>query len=473
MKKRLAIVIGAALLATIAYVQYGYGEVENLPTVYKSAVTTGDVEQVVKAVGTLQPLRFVHVGSQVSGTVKALYADFNSVVKAGDVLAEIDPSLLEVQVAVQQANIARQENDIASQKVQLANDETNLSRARVQFEKGLVSQQDLEKAVLQVKTRKAQITAFEKQKVQAEAQLNQAKLNVSYCTIRSPIDGVVVSRLVDVGQAVQASMNAPQFFTLATDLTTLRVQAGVDEADIGFVRPGMPVTFTVESYRGRTFTGHVEAVRLNAQISNSVVTYPVWITADNPDLVLRPSMTANLQIVIASAADATLVPAAALQFRPNAEMYGWLKLPAPAPGSLRPLRLSAPTTAAPEAQAPGATVHAREGAKIDDLFAATPKRLSPGQVWIYDENDPDPARRLRQVTVTTGVTDEKLAEVVSGELAPGAQVVTGILPPPVAERAGFGGLFQSNQRQFGGMQRMEAPPPPRLNQRNTGGGRAR
>ena len=472
MKKRILFVVAAALLGTIAYVQYGYGEVKDRPTVYRGTVSKGNVQQVVKAVGTLQPLRFVHVGSQVSGTVKALYADFNSVVREGDVLAEIDPSLLEVQVAVQQANIARQENDIASQRVQLANEERNLARARAESARGLVSQQELENTVLQVKSRKAQIAAAEKQKVQAEAQLEQAKLNVSYCTIRSPIDGVVVSRLVDVGQAVQARASAPQFFTLATDLKTLRVAAGVDEADIGRIRPGMPVTFTVESYRGRTFTGRVEAVRLNAQISNSVVTYPVWITADNPDLLLRPSMTATLQIVIDSAPSATLVPTSALEFRPNSEVYGWLHVPAPPPGSVRPLRLSPPPVQSAEAHAPHPTpIKAPEGAKIDELFTPTPKRLTPGQVWIYDEADPDPARRLHPVTITTGISDGPFTEVVSGDLAPGAQVVTAV-EPPASTQTGFGSLFQSRQRQFGGMRRSEAPPPPKLNQRN-GGGRRR
>ena len=468
MRTRIVFVVALALVATVAYVGHGYSEAGDRATVHRGAVTKGSIQQVVKAVGTLQPLRTVSVGSQVSGTVKALYVDFNSVVKKGDVLAEIDPSLLQVQVAVQQADIARQENDIASQRTQLANDQKNLARARAEFAKGLVSRQDLEKATLQVKARRAQIAAAEKQKLQSEAQLDRAKLNVSYCTIRSPIDGVVVSRVVDVGQTVQARVNAPQFFTLATDLRTLRVAAGVDEADIGHIRPGMPVTFTVETYRGRTFTGRVEAVRLNAQVSNSVVTYPVWITADNPDLLLRPSMTANLQIVVDSAANATLVPNDALQFHPSSDMFAWLDLPAPPPGSFRPVRLSAREFQPPAARPkPVSAVIQRPGTKIDALFTLAPKRLTPGQVWVYDESAADPAERLHPVAVTTGITDGQVTEVVAGDLGAGAQVVTGIDPPISGQLGGFGNVFGPQRRQFGGMRRLEAPPPPRLNQRRS------
>ena len=244
-------------------------------------------------------------------------------------------------------------------------------------------------------------SAAEKMKVQAEAQLTQAKLNVSYCTVRSPIDGVIVNRAVDVGTTVQSRMNAPLFFMIAADLTTLRLQAGVDEADIGRIRPGMQVTFTVDSYRNETFTGRVEAVRLNAQIQDSVVTYPVWIAVANADLRLRPNMTANLQIVVDEADNAIRVPNDALTFRMSPDMYSWLKLPAPPPGQT--VRLMPTETVAEEPEPASPLRDEGEDVKIDELFAPVPKRISGGQVYVYDETSPDPARRVRQVPVRIGV----------------------------------------------------------------------
>jgi HlyD family secretion protein len=211
----------------------------------------------------------------------------------------------------------------------------NLERTQAQSDKGLVSPQQLETAKLQVKTRQAAINSSEKQLVQAEAQLNQAKLNVSYCTIKAPIDGVIVDRRVDVGVTVQSSMTTPQFFTIATDLTTLKLSAGVDEADIGYIRRNMEVTFTVDSYPGVNFVGSVDAVRLNATTNQNVVTYPVWITVQNPDLLLRPSMTANLKIIVDRAANVMRVPNQALRFRPTIDIYTWLGMTPPAAGQGR------------------------------------------------------------------------------------------------------------------------------------------
>ncbi len=462
-KKRLAGLLTFVLLAVaVVYARYIYGETDERATVQRAPATTGTIVQAVRAVGTLQAVRTVRVGSQVSGTVKAIYADYNSVVKKDQVIAEIDPSLLEVQVAVQTANIARQENDIAQQRVQLANDQKNLDRMQAQFEKGLVSPQQLETARLQVKTRLSQIASAEKMKIQTEAQLTQAKLNVSYCTIRSPIDGVVVNRFVDVGQTVQASLNAPQFFMIASDLTTLRLAAGVDEADIGRLRRGMSVSFTVDSYRGQTFRGLVDAVRLNAQNQNSVVTYPVWIQVPNADLKLRPSMTANLQILVDTAADVVRVPNDALRFRPNSGIYAWLHA-TPDPDQSRGSRQAASDSPAALPAAATAKVGQSEGAKIDDLFAQAPRRTATGQVWVYDEANADPTKVLRQIPVRTGLSDAQFTEIVSGDVPPGLEVVTGVTPPESAFRPSVGGIFQQPQRGFGGMTPAGPAPLPTLN----------
>ncbi len=327
------------------------------PQVIQTTVSQGNIQEVVKATGTLQPLRISPVGSQVSGRVKKLYADFNSIVKAGQLIAELDEELLATQVAIQEANLERQEGEIANQEVQLENDKTNLERSEALFAKGLVNQQQIDQARLQVKTRETQLAAAKKQLLTVQANLRQAELNLSYADIYSPIDGVVVNRLVDEGQTVQSSVNVAQFFTLATDLRTLKLQAWVDEADIGKIRPGQTVMFEVETYRPERFTGSVDAVRLNAQNQSNVVTYPVWITVPNPELKLRPSMTATIDIVLSTASNVVRVPMSATRFRPNPEIYAALGLQAPAAGQGRGLaggQGRGGQAGAPQAGQPGA-----------------------------------------------------------------------------------------------------------------------
>ena len=298
--------------------------------------------------------------------------------KAGQVVARLDPSLLQVQVDIQQANIERQQTDIDSQKVQLEDAKRSLTRTKELFDKGLANQTQLEQADLTVKTRDAQIASAQKQLVSAEANLAQAKLNLSYTEVKTPIDGVVVERRVDVGQTVQSSMNITPFFTIATDLTNLKLTAGVDEAEIGKIQPGMAVNFTVDSYAGQTFHGTVNAVRLNAGTQNNVVTYPVWIDAPNPDLKLRPSMTATVRIQISTANNVVRIPNQALRFRPTTDMYLALGLTPPAPTAAAGRRGGGNAGAAPAADAaspaPAATP-ARSGAPTADA----PRQARQGQ----------------------------------------------------------------------------------------------
>jgi HlyD family secretion protein len=334
MKKLIGFVVILAAAGGGWWYYIKYGKPPEKPTVNYATISRGDIIEAVTSTGTLEPLRRFDVGSQVSGTVKEIYADFNSLVKKGDLLAEIDPSLLQVQVDVQQANVERQRADIANQKVQLEDQKKQFERTKSLFEKGLQNQQQYEAAELAIKTREAQIISAEKQLVQADANLSSAKLNVSYTKIFAPADGVVIERRVDRGQTVQASMTAPSFFVLATPLTQLKLTALVDEAEIGRIRSGMEVRFSVDAFGRREFKGTVNAVRLNAQTTNNVVTYPVWIDVPNEDLTLRPSLTAsNLRIVISTANDVVRVPNQALRFRPNAEIYTALGLTPPAPGS--------------------------------------------------------------------------------------------------------------------------------------------
>jgi HlyD family secretion protein len=578
MKKLLSVIILLALAGGGWYAYTKYGKVEDKPTVNQATLQMGDITQFVEATGTLEALRNVQVGSQVSGTVKELYADFNTIVKAGQVIAEIDPTLLQVQVDIQKANIDRQIGDIEQQRVLLENDGVNLRRQESLTKSGLASPQALEAAQLQVKSRQAQINSAEKQLIQSRANLSQAELNVSYTTIRSPVDGVVVDRRVDKGVTVQASMTTPQFFIIATDLTTLKLSAGVDEAEIGYLRRGMPVTFTVDAYPQSTFEGQVDAVRLNAATTNNVVTYPVWINVENRDYRLKPSMTATVRIIVDKATNVLRIPNSSTRFRPTTDTYTWLGMTPPAAGRGRgganadkggrgaqvaPGKDGAvsggttPTTPPPPGagrqadarageggqrrqsaatggevqpgqgrqgraqgaegggfgrgrgdltpeqlaemrarfgqggqggrggrggrgqgaeagqnagaggggrgagrgqQAPAALPAAAPitqgtGAKIDDLFAPVPKRITNAQVWLYDEQSADPNRKLRQVSVTLGLTDGTFSELVrSGEpLAAGTMVVTGVIPPASAlPKAGAGSIFGGQQQRGGG-----------------------
>jgi HlyD family secretion protein len=333
MKKLIGFVVLLVLAGGGWWYYIKYGRPPEKATVNYASVSQGTILESVTSTGTLEPERRFDVGSQVSGTVKAIYADFNDIVKEGQLLAEIDPSLLQTQVEIRKAAIARQESDIASQNVQLEDQKRQLERTRNLTEKGLQNQQQLEAAELSVKTRVAQIESAKKSLVQAQADLSQAEMNVGYTKIKAPADGVVVDRRVDVGQTVQASMTTPQFFILAKPLESLRLTALVDEADIGRIRPDMEVRFTVEAYGQQNFTGYVQSVRLNASVSNNVVTYPVWISVPNNDLRLRPSMTASLKIILSTAENVIRVPNSATRFRPNAEIYKALGLEPPAPGS--------------------------------------------------------------------------------------------------------------------------------------------
>ena len=337
MKKLVTVLILIAAAGGGAYYYYTYGKTQEKPQIAQASITQGTITEVVSATGTLEALRRVDVGSQVSGVVREIYVDYNSIVRQGQLLAEIDPALLQVQVDIQNANVERQKGEIANQEVQLEDSKKQLERNQTMFDRGLSNQQSLDAAILTVKSRTTSLDSARKQLLTNQANLDQAKLNVSYTKIYAPIDGVVVERRVDRGQTVQASMSAPSFFVLATDLRALKLTAGVDEAEIGKIKPGMQVTFNVDSYGTKTFFGTVDSVRLNATTQQNVVTYPVWINAPNPQLELKPSMTASVRIVISTAENAVRVPNQALRFRPTSDMYTALGLTPPAAGQGRAL----------------------------------------------------------------------------------------------------------------------------------------
>lgn len=394
------------------------------PEIVHAPVSRGSIVETVQATGTIEPIRRVNVGSQVSGVVTRLYADFNSVVSRGQLLAEIDPAPYELQVQIQEAIIARQVNDITSQEQQLEDLRRQLDRARQMFDRGLQNRVQLEAVELNVRNREAQVSSAKNQLVQSRANLAAAELNLSYTKILAPIDGIVLNRRVDVGQAVQASMTTPSFFMLSTPLEILKLTAQVDEADIGRVRPGMTVQFKVNTFGAEVFSGVVEAVRLNAIRANEVVTYPVWIHVPNEDMRLRPGMTASVFIHVSEAKEVVRVPNEALRFRPTPAVYAALGA-----GEVdSPPERAADRKETRNLDAPSDIVVDSEATSIDELFLPLPRPDSRATVWTWRAE----SRELVSRPVRVGVSDGAVTELLEGDLQPGDQVVTGVILPQLA-----------------------------------------
>ena len=321
------IVLGAIAGSVGAY--YKYRTPAEGVKISKLAVARGDIIESVGATGTLQAVKTVQVGSQVSGNIKALYADFNSIVKKGQVVAELDPSLLQTQIEQARANVIRAQADLDRLKVSLDDAKVKLKRTENLAARQLVAPQELETAQVAVRSAEAQIKSSEASLTQSKASLSQNEVNLQHTVIEAPIDGIVISRNVDVGQTVAASMNAPTLFIIAEDLTKMQVNANVDESDVGRIRAGQNVTFRVDAYPLETFTGTVSQVRLQPVVTQNVVTYATVIDVPNQQLKLKPGMTATVPIEIARRNDVVRVPNAALRFRPNADTFAALNQPVP------------------------------------------------------------------------------------------------------------------------------------------------
>ena len=299
------------------------------PVVTTQPLTRGDIVDSVGATGTLEAVETVDVGTQVSGVVQQLFADFNSIVRKGQVIAKLDPSLIQTQIEQQTANVIRAEADLERFKVGLADAQQKLDRAQQMAERNLIPRTELETAEVNVKSAEAQIRSSQAALTQARAQLNNQRVNLGYTTIVAPIDGIVISRNVDQGQTVAASMNAPTLFVIAADLTKMQVLANIDEADVGRMRPGQNVTFRVDAFPNDTFRGMVQQVRLQPAVVQNVVTYSTVISVPNPDLKLKPGMTANVNIEIARSTNVLRIPNAALRFRPTTDMFAALNQSVP------------------------------------------------------------------------------------------------------------------------------------------------
>ncbi len=488
LKKKYPIVIGIILFALVGgFFIYRWTTKDGSNQKFRLAkVERGEINFVVTATGTINPVINVLVGSQVSGTIKALYADFNSQVKEGQVIAQIDPAIFQAQVDQAKAAVLTNRANLLNAQANLENAKANLVKAEVSvldtkrtLDRNLplverkviaqatmdtaqtnydtaVAQRDVAKA--QVESATSQVASSKAQVDQAKAALSLAETNLRYTTIRSPVNGTVISRNVDVGQTVAASLAAPTLFTIAKDLTKMQVDTNVSEADVGRITVGQDATFTVDAYPGRIFRGKVFESRNAPIIVQNVVTYDVVIQVDNKDLKLKPGMTANVSVMIAHRDRALKIPNAALRFRPESAKQGsppekssgasesrgrflierWtrelnltpdqqLKLemvlksskqefqeinqkmkPEEAKGRIRSLILQKITGILTDQQIQ----------KLKELPDSAQSEQKTGRIWILS-----PEKKPTSVSVVLGITDGTFSEVVSGDLQEGGQVI--------------------------------------------------
>ena len=526
--------IGLLIVAAVGagvgayYIKRGGPDVQ----IQTSPITRGDIVDTVGATGTLQAVTTVQVGSQVSGNISWLGADFNSIVKKGQTIARLDPSLFQAQLeqskanlGQSQANLAKAQSDLQRMRVQLTDAQQKYTRAQELAAKSLLPQSDLDAAKIAVDSAQASLAAQQAtvnqataSVAQSQASVNQNQVNVDHTIITAPIDGIVTQRSVDVGQTVAASMQAPTLFVLAADLTKMQVNANIDEADVGRIRPGQHVTFRVDAYPTETFEGTVSQIRLQPVVVQNVTTYGTVIDVPNNQLKLKPGMTANVKVEISKRTDVLRMPNAALRFRPTNDVFAALnqQVPPEAQGGGRGNRAarnanaqggaaasgqagasgsgSAPSgAAAPSGTAAGqgasgvngqggsnaassdqpggrrgfdparmmerfkamspdeqkqfiarmkdrgqdttaleqamngaakSSGHAKAGAApaetIDALFAPLPSVETRGRVWLFMNHE------LKPVNVRLGISDGTNTEILSGELQPNMEVVTGV-----------------------------------------------
>ncbi|MEW6419153.1 MAG: efflux RND transporter periplasmic adaptor subunit [Nitrospirota bacterium] len=342
-------------------------------------VVKGDIEMAVTATGTVNPVTTVLVGTQVSGTIKNIYVDFNSPVKKGQLIARIDPALFEAQMNQARANLLSAKANLEKAEATQIDAKRTMERNKELLSKNLIAQSDFDTAGTNYETAKASVSAAKAQVAQSKAALSSAETNLYYTKIVSPVDGIVVSRNVDVGQTVAASFQTPTLFSIAQDLTKMQIDANVDEADIGKVKTRQDVEFNVDAYPDITFKGKVWQVR-NAPITvQNVVTYDVVIQVDNSELKLKPGMTANVSIIVSIKKNVLKIPNAALRFKPAEKVK-------------------------PVVQQKGAGV------------------------WILEQERP------KRVPVTIGISDGNYTELISGKINEGQEVIVESLTKAKAQQ---------------------------------------
>lgn len=398
MLKRIVLVgilLGAVGVGAGAYYGSRDGQKASVAT---ARVTRGAIVDTVTATGSLQAVTTVQVGTQVSGTISWLGADFNSIVRKGDVIAKLDPSLIQAQVEQSRANMTKVAADVDNARVRVDDAQQKYERAMELKGRQLIPASDLETAKLALDTAAAQLKSANAQLLQAQAALSQTQLSLDHTIITTPIDGIVIQRSVDVGQTVAASLQSPTIFVIAADLSEMQVSASIDESDMGRIRAGQHVTFSVDAYPGEPFSGTLVQVRLQPTVVQNVTTYNAIIDVPNPDLKLKPGMTASVSVEVAKAEDAVRIPNAALRFRPTVEALASL-------GQVMP------------ASAAGKGEH----------------------VWV------DVDGLLQPVPVQVGISDGQTTELVDGAIHLDTLLVTNIstagTPTRAAASATTGGLF--------------------------------
>jgi len=384
-KYRILIFTVIGLLAAAAVYWFFFRGNNKTVTTYATAVVKrASISNTVTATGTIEPVKQVSVGTQVSGVIKKIYVDYNSIVKKGELLAELDKTPLLAQLASTKA-------DLESSASALTYQEANFNRIKLLFEKKAVSETDYESALYQYSNAKANYS-------RSVSEVDRAKTNLSYALIYSPIDGVVLSRAVDEGQTVAASFNTPTLFTIAQDLTKMQVVANVDEADIGQVKEGQKVTFTVDAYPDDNFNGTIKQIRLLAVTTSNVVTYSVVVDAPNPDLKLKPGLTASIIVYTQEVNNVLTIPAKALRFKPDNTLLAKMASVFPAT-SQPPVAGAQVVPASRVVQPPKANWSG--GIKTEDAPVVK-------TVWVKEGDS------IYPVQVKTGMTDETSVEITSG-----------------------------------------------------------
>lgn len=374
--KKIIIILGAVILVAIAVFLVMRSKDTGQKFITEN-ITRGDIKSTVSATGTVNAVTTVQVGTQASGTIKQLFVDYNSPVKKGQLLAQIDPAIFEAQVSQARANLLSARANLEKSQVLLRDTKMTWERNKTLYAKNFIAKSDLDTSETNYLSAVAQIKVSEAQVQQAQASLDSAAINLKYTKIISPVNGTVISRNIDVGQTVAASFQTPTLFTIAQDLTKMQIDTSVDEADIGKVKSGQKAAFNVDAYPELTFNGKVSVVR-NAPITvQNVVTYNAVITMDNKDLKLKPGMTANVSIETESKQNILRVPNAALRFKP----------------------------ATPAAKA-GNTPNQKG-----------PKGIKGPGVWILENKKP------RNVKIITGISDGNYTEVISGDITEGQQII--------------------------------------------------
>ncbi len=407
--KKVAVIAGVVILIG-AGVFFALKSRENTIQYRTAPITQGNIRSTVTATGTMNAVTTVLVGTQVSGRIKQINVDYNSRVKKGEVIAEIDPAPVQAQVDQARANLRQARAVVEKDKAALADLKRIRDRNKQLFSQDLIARADRDTSEANADASTAQLAADSAQVAQMEAALRLAETNLDYTKIISPVDGIVVSRSVDVGQTVAASFQTPTLFTIAQDLTKMQIDTNIDEADIGKVEVGQNVEFNVDAYPDQVFKGKVSQIRIAPIIVQNVVTYDVVVRVDNPDLRLKPGMTANVSVIVASKEGILRIPSAALRFRPAVKETG--KSPAKSEKS-----------GGTQVAMPGARGGKREGAPQGREEGGQTAQRSYA-VWVLENNKP------KRVPISIGISDGNYTELVSGDLTRGQEVIVESLAKP-------------------------------------------